>query len=170
MKLSKILAIDPGSKEMGIAFLEGESELAYYTVKTFRCSRDPKVVLGEVRNEISRVIGIYKPNIFVLERLYYIQQKGSPLLKKVYQELKKIGHRNGLDVVELAPNTVRASLIGNGRATKLETAKVLAARFPHLRAFLIEQNRKRWQQKYWFNMFDAVALAVSYQQKINCPA
>ena len=171
--IPRILAIDPGSKEMGIAFLEGEHDLVYHAVKSFRCERTQKVILREVRQAITRLISMFRPDTLVIERLYYIQQEGSPVLKRVYQELNAIGRKNGLKVIELAPNTIRKTIVDDGRATKLEVARILAHRFPQLQASLIEEKRKKWQQKYWLNMFDAVAAGLAWQKlkpetKRNC--
>lgn len=163
-QIPRILAIDPGTKEMGIAFLEGEHDLVYHAVKSFRCERTQKVILKEVRRVITRLISMFCPDTLVIERLYYIQQEGSPVLRRLYQELKAIGRENGLQVIELAPNTIRKTLVDDGRATKLEVARILTHRFPQLQGSLIEEKRKRWQQKYWLNMFDAVAAAVAWQK------
>src|SRR3989304_4371117 len=163
--IPRILAIDPGSKEMGIAFLEGEYDLAYHVVKTFKCDRAPRVILKVVRRTIGRLISYFQPDTLVLERLFYIQQNGSPLLKKVYHELKVIGRKNRLKVIELAPNTIRKTIVDDGRATKLEVARSLAFQFPQLQGSLVEDRKKKMRQKYWFNMFDAVAAAVAYQKK-----
>jgi len=163
--LPRILAIDPGTKEMGVAFLEGDQDLAYYGVKSFRCERTPRIIRKEIRRAITRLIAMFQPDTLILERLYYVQQKGSKLLNLVYKDLKTLGREEGLRVVEMAPSTARKALVGDGRATKLEVARFLAVRFPELQASLIENKRRRWQQKYWLNMFDAVALALAHRTK-----
>ena len=45
-KPTKILAIDPGTREIGVAVLEGEA-LVYYGIKTIRNRKRPQQVLQE---------------------------------------------------------------------------------------------------------------------------
>lgn len=165
--LPRILAIDPGTKELGVAFLEGEKDLVYFAVKSFRVERDPKHVRKAIRKAIERVICLFNPETLVLEQLAYVQQKNSKLLRFVYEDLKKLGKDFALDIVEMAPSTARKILIGDGRATKLEVAKALCLRFPELQAVVIEKNRRAWQQSYWQNATDSIALAIAHQIKTN---
>jgi Holliday junction resolvasome RuvABC endonuclease subunit len=71
---TKILAIDPGTKEMGIALLErfgvsGSSDyknggkLVYHGVKVIPIEKSPNEKLKEGREIILRLIKDYKPNI-----------------------------------------------------------------------------------------------------------
>jgi hypothetical protein len=56
---------------------------------------------------------------------------------------------------------VRKHLIGNGWASKEEVARAIARRFPQLRIYLSQD--RRWKERYWHNLFDAVALGLHYQ-------
>jgi hypothetical protein len=53
---------------------------------------------------------------------------------------------------------VRKLICNSGRATKRETAIVVAQRFPELRPYL--EQKTKWETLYYANMFDAVALAL----------
>ena len=59
-KLQKILAIDPGTRYVGIAFFEGK-ELVYYGVKTIKKMALAHDTLQEGRKIISRLIQDFKP-------------------------------------------------------------------------------------------------------------
>ena len=52
-KKTRILAIDPGTREMGFAIME-ENELIYYGVKTLKKMRPTSVLLKEVRKITNR--------------------------------------------------------------------------------------------------------------------
>jgi Holliday junction resolvasome RuvABC endonuclease subunit len=75
--------------------------------------------------------------------------------------------KQNLQVKELATNTVRKALCGNGAASKKEVARVVASRYPELKSYLTSD--RRWKEKYYFNMFDAVALGLvtPYSHKGN---
>jgi hypothetical protein len=53
---------------------------------------------------------------------------------------------------------VRKAIVGNGWPSKRELASPISVRFPVLRVYL-EQDR-RWEERYWFNLFDAIALIL----------
>jgi Holliday junction resolvasome RuvABC endonuclease subunit len=57
--------------------------------------------------------------------------------------------------------TVRQSAVGDGWAGKREVAKSLCGRFPDLRVHLTQD--RKWKERYWGNMFDAIALALHHQ-------
>jgi Holliday junction resolvasome RuvABC endonuclease subunit len=63
---------------------------------------------------------------------------------------------------------VRKSLVGNGWAKKPEVAVAVAHRFPQLRVHLTQD--RRWKERYWQNMFDAVALAIHHQRSQHPPS
>jgi len=160
----KILAIDPGTREMGAAVLEG-GQLVYYGVKTLQGQRNPAEVLRRIQKITTGLIERFRPNCLAIERTFLIQ-KSAPLLVVAAEEVKATARQHGLPVYEYAPTTVRKLICNSGRATKQETAKVMARRFPELRAYL--EQRTKWEALYYANMFDAVALAVCcYQQIID---
>jgi hypothetical protein len=53
------------------------------------------------------------------------------------------------------------TVAGNGKAKKPEVAIAVAHRFPSLRVYLTQD--RRWKERHWQNMFDAIALALHHQ-------
>jgi RNase H-fold protein (predicted Holliday junction resolvase) len=47
----KILAIDPGTREIGVAVLDGKT-LIYYAVKTIRGQRNPAEILRRIQEVV----------------------------------------------------------------------------------------------------------------------
>ena len=64
----KILAIDPGIRYLGIAFLEGE-KLIYHGVRTIASEKSPNEKLKEGREIILRLIRDYKPDVWVVQEI-----------------------------------------------------------------------------------------------------
>lgn len=155
---SKILAIDPGTREIGIAFLEN-GKLLYHGVKIIKKKKSPHETLREGRKIILRLVKDFKPKTLVVEKTFFANNKNSALLNVFVDEIKAIGKRKGLKVVSYAPNTVKKFICGNGRASKEEVAKVIVSKYPELKVY-ISQDRK-WKERYHQNMFDAVALGVT---------
>jgi crossover junction endodeoxyribonuclease RuvC len=162
---TKILAIDPGTREMGIALLEGAS-LVYHGVKTIKNRRSAHEILGEGRRIVLRLLDDFRPTVLVVEKTFF-SSKRSALLNVFADEMQALGKRKGLRVVSFAPNTVKKFITGNGRASKEEVAQVIVARFPELKVYL-SQDRK-WKLRYHENMFDAVALALTASNRLTSP-
>jgi crossover junction endodeoxyribonuclease RuvC len=154
---TRVLAIDPGTREMGIALLE-DKKLLYYGVEGIQKGKDTKATLKEGRRLVLRLIEDYRPDVLAVEKTYFANNKKAAVLNLFAVVIMDVGRRKGLDVVCYAPNTIKKFITGNGRASKLDVAKIVVAQYPELRVYL-SQNRK-WKQRYHLNMFDAVALGI----------
>ena len=161
---TKILAIDPGTRELGVAVLSN-AELLYYGVKTIRSRSSASEILNQVRQTISGLIADYKPQCLAIEKMFLIQ-KSAALLIVAADEIKRLAKAEGLSIYEYAPTVVRKIICQSGRATKKETAKKVAAQYPELHRYL--ERTSKWETLYYANMFDAVAVGLCcYQQIID---
>ncbi len=86
-------------------------------------------------------------------------------LHELTNDVRRFGKTEGIAVAAYAPQTVRKALVGNGWATKVELARAIAVRFPALRVYLTQD--RRWKERYFLNLFDAVALALHHQNQIR---
>ena len=160
---SKILAIDPGTRELGVAVLTS-GELLYYGVKTIRRRSSASEILNQVHQIISRLIADYKPQCLAIEKMFFIH-KSAALLNVTADEIKAVALAEGLTIFEYAPTLVRKTICKTGKATKREAAKVIATRYPELARYL--EHRTKWEELYYANMFDAVALGVAANMEIT---
>ena len=156
-KNQKILAIDPGTREMGIAFLD-KGKLVYHGVKTFKRGRSPHETLREGRKTILRLIRDFEPQVFVVEKSFYAKNRNTSLLNVFIDEMMSIAKRNGLKVFSFAPCTLKKFICGYGRASKEDVARVIVAKYPELKVYLTQD--RAWKEKFHQNMFDAVALGI----------
>jgi Holliday junction resolvasome RuvABC endonuclease subunit len=68
---SKILAIDPGTREIGIAFFE-KQRLIYYGVKVIKDNiKSPHEKLKEGRKIILRLIKDFRPKVLAVEKTFF---------------------------------------------------------------------------------------------------
>jgi crossover junction endodeoxyribonuclease RuvC len=154
---SKILAIDPGTRTMGIAFLEN-GKLIYHGVKVIKKHPSPHERLREGRKIVLRLIKDFRPNVLAVEKTFFARNRNASLLNVLGDEIKAIGRRKGLKVVSYAPSTVKKFVCGNGRAGKKEVSRVVIATYPELKVYLSQD--RQWKERYHQNMFDAVALGM----------
>jgi crossover junction endodeoxyribonuclease RuvC len=161
-KHTKILAIDPGTREIGVAVLEGEA-LVYYGVKTIRNRKRPQQVLGEASRIVKRLIEDYQPSVLAIEKMFLIQKNAS-LLIVVADEIKATAQAVGLAVYEYSPTTVRKRICQTGKATKRAVAGIIASRYLELARYL--KGKSKWEELYYANMFDAIAVGLACYQQI----
>ena len=155
----KILAIDPGTRYVGVAFFEGK-KLIYYGVKTIQKKFSARDTLQEGRMIISRLISDFKPMTLVVEKTFFSNNRNSALLNVFADEIQTIGKRKGLHVVAYAANTVRKNVCGNGAASKDEVAKVVVSHYPELKPYVTSD--RKWKEQFHRNMFDAAALGICH--------
>jgi len=152
----KILAIDPGTRHMGYAFLD-KGRLLYYGVKVIGKKKSPHEILKEGRKIVLRLIKDLKPNILVVEKTFISNNRSASLLNVFFDEIKAVGRRKHLKVLCFAPSTVKKHIAKNGWAKKKEVARALCTKYPELKVYLTQD--RGWKERYHQNMFDAVALA-----------
>jgi len=153
----KILAIDPGTRQIGVALLE-KQKLIYHGVTGVKRQKSPSQTLKEGREIILRLIKDFEPKILVVEKTFFANNRNSSLLNVFADEIKAIGKKKRLKVLSFAPNTVKKFITGNGRASKAEVAKVIISNYPELKVYLTQD--RAWKERYHQNMFDAVALGI----------
>lgn len=153
----KILAIDPGTRKMGVALLEN-GDLIYHGVKSIKKCKSPHETLKNGKKTILRLIEDFRPNTLVVEKAFFANNRNAALLNVFVDEIKSIAQRKRLKVLSFAPNTVKKQIFGYGRASKMDVARIIVSKFPELKVYLTQD--RAWKEKYHQNMFDAVALGM----------
>ena len=157
----RILAIDPGTRLMGVAFLENGT-LVYHGVKVISKGRSPQQTLQRAKGVILRLIDDLAPQTIAVEKAFFSKNRNAALLNVLVDEIRSIARRKGLQFVSHAPSTIKKFTCGNGRATKKEVATVIVAKYPELKVFFSQD--RAWKERFHQNMFDAAALAVMTAQ------
>lgn len=154
---SIILAVDPGTRELGVAVLGG-GELLFYGVKTVTNRKNPVTVLDAISSYIRTLLKKYRPAHLAIEKMFITQKNSALLVTAVAEQVKAAAKEANLPIYEYDPSTVRKRLCQTGRATKRETAATLALRFPELNRYYLRA--AAWERDYYSNLFDAVAVGV----------
>jgi Holliday junction resolvasome RuvABC endonuclease subunit len=155
----RILAVDPGARETGVALID-DNELIHYGVKSFNNANATEPLLHQVQRVFTKLIQDYAPTTLVIEKPFWVQYETLCNLGAVADKIKSVAESNSLEIVEYSPKTVRKHICRSGKATKLETAKIICDHYPELLNHLHQD--KKCKEKYWSHVFDAVAVAVMY--------
>lgn len=160
-KTNNILAIDPGTREMGFASFD-RGELEDYGIKDIRYVAGAADILTAVEKVVLRLIDQKRPRHLVVEKNNFSQIRQNIRLTMAVARIRDIGKRRRIRVIELDPRTVRKAICQDGNATKRELARTVAVRYPELRAYL--QSNRRWRERYYQNAFDAIACGLTFLQ------
>src|ERR1041385_7706819 len=126
---TRVLAIDPGTRAMGVALLEN-CPIIYHGVKTITSNGTPQEKLWEGRKIILRLINDFAPDVMVVEKTFFANNRNSALLNVFAEEIIAVGKRKGLIVKAFAPSAVKKTVCGNGWAKKDELAKAIVNKYP----------------------------------------
>lgn len=154
----RLLAIDPGTRFMGVALLK-DRQILYHGVEMITSQGSPHATLRVARQAFLRLIEDLKPQVLILEKAFFANNRSASLLNVFVDEMRSIGKRKGLQVMSFAPSTVKKFICGHGRASKAEVATVVVSQYPQLRVYMTQD--RLWKEKYHQNMFDAVALGIT---------
>jgi Holliday junction resolvasome RuvABC endonuclease subunit len=158
-KTDTILALDPGLRDLGYAVLHGRRLV---TSGVLGLRRMPKAErLPSARRHVRLWLRTHRPDVVVVEKTYPHPVPWLDQLHQLSRSAKNLATRQHADFTMYSPQSVRATVAGNGKAKKPEVAIAVAHRYPSLRVFLTQD--RRWKERYWQNMFDAIALALHHQ-------
>jgi len=163
VKNNRLLAIDPGAREMGIVVLN-EFQIIYYGVKSLKMYRPQKVLKRAVTDILTRLIIEYSITTLIIEDGHF-SQMASPLYNTVLHAIQETANCRKLTLAVYGSKPIRKFLCRDGKATKQRTAQILAERYPELKMYL-EQNC-RWKEKYWIHVFDALAAGLTHVVKLE---
>lgn len=157
----RIISIDPGTRHLGFAAFEG-IELVDYGVR-FLKQGSVEIILRHLEETIVRLIDEKKPDYLALEKNSYSQIKNNLRMALVVTQIKKIAKRHGVPVKEYDPRTIRKEICNDGNSSKKRVAQTLIIFFPDLRVYL--KSDKDWVLRFHMNMFDAVAVGMTFLKR-----
>jgi hypothetical protein len=152
----RVLSVDPVSRGVGFAVLEGQDNLVDWGIRTTGRADNAKSARA-----IDKLIDRLRPDVLVLEDW---DSAGSRLCGRVETLLGRIAAKEGERVLVRLVTKREIGSIGPLplTSTKYRRASFLAERFPELQAFL-PPFRKTWMpEDDRMAIFDALSFAVAY--------
>ena len=165
-KTDTILAIDPGLRDLGYAVLHGRRLVTSGVLGLRRMPKPQR--LPSARKHVRSWLRTHRPDVVVVEKTYRHPLPWLDQLHQLSRTAKNLATRQSAAFTMYSPQSVRATVDGNGKAKKPEVAVAVAHRFPSLRVYLTQD--RRWKERYWQNMFDAIALGLHHQSATQPPS
>ncbi|MEO7868085.1 MAG: crossover junction endodeoxyribonuclease RuvC [Candidatus Eisenbacteria bacterium] len=161
-----ILAIDPGLRELGFAVLDGPILVTHGVLGLRLVAKQRRLEVA--KRYLHGLLRTHRPGVVVAEKTYRHPLPWLDQLHQLTRSAMNLATRHDAMFAMYAPQAVRATVAGNGKARKPEVAVAVGHRFPSLRIHLTQD--RRWKENYWQNMFDAVALALHHQATATPPS
>ena len=158
---TRIMAVDPGMRYLGVVIMEGE-KLIWYGIKTFPGRKTVPEMRPEVQRYLADLLQLYQPQVLAVEEPYYAQSLLNANLRKLTEHLKTWGRWKGLQVHSYVPPAVQAFFCRE-RKTKQSLAEAMIQQYPFLARYFTVLP---WRRRYWFHVFDAVGLALMCSRKL----
>lgn len=160
-KLHKILAINPGSKYVGIAVFAGH-ELIDWRVRVIK-GKWSATKLQRIILLVHSFIDRYQPDVLAIKRLH--RSRGSANLKQLVSRIKQLSKRKRLRIYQFSIKELENFFSPQQRINKAELAAILTSRYPELLSeFNKEQSNKN---RYHIRMFEAVALGAVCSHQLD---
>jgi Holliday junction resolvasome RuvABC endonuclease subunit len=161
-----ILALDPGLRDLGYAVLHGRRLVTSGVLGLRRVPKEDR--LATARKNVRMWLRTHRPDVVVVEKTYRHPVPWLDQLHQLSRSARNLATRQRAAFTMYSPQRVRQTVAGNGRAKKPEVAIAVAHRFPSLRVYLTQD--RRWKERYWQNMFDAIALGLHHQSETKPPS
>ena len=126
-----ILGVDPGLATAGYALVEVQgnnfSAVDYGTIKT-EADLEDVTRLSEIYQELSQIISKYEPEHMAVEELFFNQNvKTAIRVGQARGVIMLCGSETDLNVAEYTPLQVKQSVVGYGRASKMQVQEMVKA-------------------------------------------
>lgn len=157
----RILAVNPGSRYIGIAAFRGP-ELLDWGVKVV-IGKTPRDKVRAARLIVAGLIEQYCPDVLALKQLHC--SRSSRQLNQVVGEITNLAGRRRLKVRQYSIQELQAAFCPNAKSNKRKLAAVLAAMYPAL-AYDFQREAEN-RNPYRVRMFEAVALAAVCWQEFE---
>lgn len=120
-----IIAIDPGYDRVGVAILQkpdsGKEVIQYSTCITTDRKADFYDRLKDIQSQLSIIIQEHKPEIMVMEELYFANNSTTALkVSEARGIISGAALQQNIQIREIHPNHVKIAITGNGAAKKAD--------------------------------------------------
>jgi Holliday junction resolvasome RuvABC endonuclease subunit len=150
----KILSINPGSRYLGMAILDG-TELCDWAVRVVK-GKDIREKRRFIRELISGQSNRYGVSVLAIKKAH--PSRSSAALRHIVSEAKSLAVKQNLTLREFSIDEVKTHLLSAGRGNKRQLMEEVAARYPFL--FREVQREEKNKNPYLIRMFEAVGMGI----------
>jgi RNase H-fold protein (predicted Holliday junction resolvase) len=157
----KLLAINPGTKYIGLAVFQGQ-DLTYWGIKTFKGNWSKEKMI-RIKTTLLNLIAQYGITKLILKKLN--QTNSSVNLNDLTEAIEKLAREKRLKVSLYRLGDIKKILMEDGRINKMDVARLVANRYPFLNCHLEKERRNK--NEYFVRMFEAIAAGIFSISRFN---
>ena len=149
----RVLAIDPTTRGIGFAVLEGPERLVDWGVK--QAGEDKNAECVEIVREL---IDRYRRHALVIEDAQDESSLRRERVGELLEDIRRMARERRVKVLDVTPNRIRQAF-----APKKDViAAAIAGRFPELQPRLPKMRTLRMSEQYKMPVFDAMSFALTF--------
>ena len=157
--IKRVLAIDPSTRGLGFAVMEGPDQLIDWGIKVVKGDKN-----GESLKRVIQLIERYHPDVIVVEDYQHKRSRRTPRVRHLLKAISVFASSKKVRVRKVSRSAIKKALSQGSARTKHHIACQIAYRFPEL-APRLPRVRKPWMSEdLRMSIFDSVALALTYCQ------
>lgn len=153
----RVIGVDPGYDKFGVAILQGDSgkeEVIFSDCLRSESKQPFSERLFSLGDKFDALIKKYKPEALAIEKLFFTtNQKTAMGVSEIKGMATYISKLNKLEIFEYTPLQVKSSLVGYGKASKEQVAKMI----PLLLKNFNKMNKKHLED----DEYDAIAISLT---------
>jgi RNase H-fold protein (predicted Holliday junction resolvase) len=156
-----ILAVNPGTKYVGLAVLQG-SDLIYWGVKVLK-GKWSKDKMDNAKATLLNLIERYDISMIVLKRLN--RSRSSRNLNRLAGAIERLAKKKRLRISLYCLSDLKKFFAKDMEVNKMDIAELVVARYLFL-SYQLEKERKH-KHPYFVRMFEAVAAGIFAISRFN---
>lgn len=149
-----ILGIDPGFDRLGVSVLEkleGREKLLFSTCIITNKKENFEKRLGQLGNDLEKIIKKYKPNNLSIEKLFLTNNQITAMrVSEARGVCIYLSQKHNLKIFEYSPPEIKMAVTGNGKANKEDVSFMVS------KILKLPKNNNILDDE-----FDAIAIALT---------
>ena len=125
----KIIGIDPGFGRVGYGIIQKtSSNLTYLSSGVIKTDKTQPFYnrLNEIENDLQTILKNHKPDIAVVEKLYFNQNITTAIqVSEARGVICNLINKQNIQIIEVTPLQIKSILTSNGRAQKKEVEQMV---------------------------------------------
>jgi hypothetical protein len=158
----RILAIDPCTQGFGYAVMEGMEYLVDWGLRETRRDKN-RVCL----KSLSVLLEAYHPDLLIIEDCMERGSRRRRRIRELIRRIYSLSERLGIKMVTLSPKKVRETFAEWQALNKHQMAIAIGNMYPELIPRMPPERKCWMSEDPRTNIFDAVALGITYFYKRN---
>ncbi|KAF0244089.1 MAG: hypothetical protein FD167_3685 [bacterium] len=160
-----ILAISPGTRELGVAVVTN-NKLLLYAVKNITNRKSKAVILEKVTKIFAQLILDYEVSVVAIKQMEVVQPNGD-LVVDVTKHIKALAKKLKLTLYHCRSKEVYGIICNKNKPTSQEVARYLAVQYFELAKHINQTKRESWKTNYYGRLFFAIALGLVCSRKLQ---